>query len=182
MALEMGLDVHIMFNPSNHDWVLGFTIAQFLGAWFRGHPNVHCSDYSISERHRKYLRFGSNLIGLTHGDGAKEASLGDIMTVEARSHVAEAVHRYWYVHHYHHKIRKMLGVRPQDREKDHVGMTVIGSGIGAMEGDAVAVEYVRSPSATDGWHDRNGYLSRQAVEAFMHHPQDGQCNRFTVWF
>lgn len=44
------------------------------------------------------------------------------------------------------------------------------------------IEYVRSPSAPDGWHDRNGYLNRQAVEAFVHSPHDGQKKRFTEWF
>ena len=163
MALEQNLSVHVMFNPSNHDWVLGFTIAQFMKAWFHNHPNVNISDYAVSERHRKYFRFGNNLIGLTHGDGAKEADLAQIMMVEARPHIAESVHLYWYVHHYHHKIRKALGVRSQAREKDHIAMTVMQSGAGAMEGDNCQIEYVRSPSAADGWHDRNGYIGRQAV-------------------
>lgn len=182
LALKMQLPVTLIFNPSNHDWVLGFTIARVIQAWFHDHPNVHASKYGVSERHRKYIRFGRNLIGFTHGDGAKESDLGSIMTVEARPHMSEADKLYWYVHHYHHKIRKALGVRSQSREKDHTEMTVIQTGIGAMEGDNVMVEYVRSPSAPDGWHDRNGYLGRQAVEAFTHDPQDGQVDRFTVWF
>lgn len=183
MALRERLEVQVVFNPSNHDWVLGFTIAQFLRAWYRDHPNVDISEYGVSERHRKYVRFGSNLIGLTHGDGAREADLAQIMMVEARPHIAETRHLYWYVHHYHHKIRKALGVRPQSREKDHIAMTVLSGGnIGAMEGDNVIVEYVRSPSSPDGWHDRNGYIGRQAVEAFIHHPRDGQKMRVTEWF
>lgn len=182
MLLEMGLTVNVMFNPSNHDWVLGFSIAQVVQAWFGQHPNVTISDYGVSERHRKYLRFGRNLIGLTHGDGAKEADLGQIMLVEARSHMSEANLNYWYVHHFHHKIKKALGVRSMNREKDHIGMSVFMTGAGQMEGDNVHIEYVRSPSAPDGWHDRNGYLNRQAVEAFVHHPQDGQVLRFTEWF
>jgi hypothetical protein len=182
MALEMRLNVTILFNPSNHDWVLGFAIAQTIQAWFRGHPNVTASDYAVSERHRKYVRFGNSVMGFTHGDGAKESDLGQIMLVEARPHMSDARHLYWYVHHYHHKIRKALGVRSMMREKDHTAMTVMQAGAGAMEGDNVMVEYVRSPSAPDGWHDRNGYLGRQAVEAFLHHPQDGQTDRFTVWF
>lgn len=53
---------------------------------------------------------------------------------------------------------------------------------GSMEGDNCHIEYVRSPSAPDGWHDRNGYVGRQAVEAFVHCPFDGQDARFTEWF
>jgi hypothetical protein len=181
-ALAMGLPVQIIYVPSNHDWVLGFTIAQTLAAIYGQHTNVIVSDYAISERHRKYVRFGRNLMGFSHGDGAKESDLPQIMQREARKHAAECDHLYWYLHHFHHKIKKALGIRPQAREKDHIAMTVMRSGIGAMEGDNVQVEYVRSPSDPDGWHDRNGYIGRQAVEAFLHHPQDGQTNRFTVWF
>ncbi|MDK3075153.1 hypothetical protein QO034_18860 [Sedimentitalea sp. JM2-8] len=182
MALEMGLGVRVIFNPSNHDWVLGFTIAQFIRAWFHDHPNVDVSEYAVSERHRKYVRFGGNIMGFTHGDGAREVDLLPIMTSEVRPHMSEARHLYWYVHHYHHKIRKSLGVRSQSREKDHIGMTVIKSAAGSMEGDNCHIEYVRSPSAPDGWHDRNGYVGRQAVEAFVHCPFDGQDARFTEWF
>jgi len=181
-ALECSLSVQIVHVPSNHDWVLGYCIAETLAALFSEHPNVTATEYAISERHRKYVRFGKNLIGLTHGDGAKEGDLAQIMLQEARPHMAECLHRYWYVHHYHHKIKKALGIRPMAREKDHIAMTVIQGGAGAMEGDNVAVEYVRSPSPPDGWHDRNGYLNRQAVEAFIHCPERGQIRRLTEWF
>lgn len=182
MLLEMDLGVTIVFNPSNHDWVLGFTIAQSIQAVFREHPNVDVSDYAVSEMQRKYVRFGSSLLGFTHGGDSKQADLSQLMLREAQSHVAACPHLYWYMHHYHHKVRKAEGIRPFAREKDHIAMTVIGSGPGAMEGDNVNVEIVRSPSAPDGWHARNGYLNRQAVEAFLHHPLDGQIARFTAWY
>ena len=181
-ALRQELSIQIIFNPSNHDWILGYCIAQTVAARWKDHPNVTVTDYGVSEIHRKYVRFGLNIIGLSHGDGAKEGDLGQIMLQEARPHMAECLHRYWYLHHYHHKIKKALGIRSMSREKDHIGMTVIRSGAGAMEGDNVMVEYVRSPSAPDGWHNRNGYLNRQAVEAFVHHPTEGQTDRFTAWF
>ena len=181
-ALEMGLDVDILFCPSNHDWVLGFTIAQELAAWFHDHPNVTATEYNLSERHRKYFRFGSNLLMFTHGDGAKEADLPQIMLLEARQHIAECLHRYAYLHHFHHKIKKALGVRPMQREKDHIAMTVTCAGQGSQEGDNLQIEYVRSPSPPDGWHDRKGYLNRQAVEAFVHHAHDGRIRSLVEWF
>ena len=182
MLIEHELDVTIIFNPSNHDWVLGWTLAQTIQALFSGHAQVHTSDYNVSERHRKYFRYGTNLLGLTHADGAKEADLPALMVAEARQHVAECRNRYWYLHHFHHKMRRAVGVRSQDREKDHIGMTIMKCGMGAMEGDNIEIEYIRSPSPPDGWHDRNGYVNRQAVEAFVHHPYDGQISRLTEWF
>jgi hypothetical protein len=182
MALDMGLAVDLIFCPSNHDWVLGFTIAQELAAWFHGHPNFSATDYNISERHRKYYRFGGNLMVFTHADGAKEADLPQIMLVEARDHIADCPHRYAYLHHFHHRMRRALGVRPMQREKDHIAMTATGVGPGAQEGDNLDIVYVRSPSPPDGWHHRNGYLNRQAVEAFLHHPDEGRKVTLTEWF
>ena len=174
--------VDLIYCPSNHDWLMGWALANSIGTWFRDHPNVQSNEYSLSEMHRKYYRYENNLIGLTHGDGAKEADLYALMMTEARSHVSDAQHRYWYLHHFHHKIRKAQGVRPHDREKDHIGLTVIKSGMGAQVGDNVQIEYIRSPSPPDSWHDRNGYVNRQAVECFVHDPHEGQDARFTHWF
>jgi hypothetical protein len=174
--------VDLIYCPSNHDWMMGWALANSIGVWFRHHPNVAASEYNLSQAHRKYYRYERNLIGLTHGDGAKEADLYPLMMTEARSHVSDCVHRYWYLHHLHHKIRKAHGVRPHDREKDHIGLTVIKGGMGAQEGDNVQIEYVRSPSPPDAWHDRNGYVNRQAVECFIHDPHGGQYARFTEWF
>ncbi len=181
-ALEMGLAVDVIFCPSNHDWVLGFGIVQGLAAWFHDHPNFTATEYNISERHRKYYRFGKNLFVLTHADGAKEADLPQIMLVEARAHIADCPHRYGLLHHYHHRMKRGLGVRPMKREKDHIAMSVSWTGQGAQEGDNMDITYVRSPSPPDGWHDRNGYLNRQAVEAFIHHPHDGRTVSLTQWF
>ena len=174
--------VDLIYCPSNHDWVMGWALANSIGVWFRNHPNVTATGYNLSPAHRKYYRFENNLIGQTHGDGAKEADLYPLMMTEARSHISECPHRYWYLHHVHHKVRKAQGVRPHDREKDHIGLTMIKSGMGAQEGDNVQIEYVRSASPPDGWHDRNGYVNRQAVECFIHDPHDGQYARFTEWF
>jgi hypothetical protein len=182
MGLEMGLTVDVVHVPSNHDWTLGWTIAQAVGLLFQDHPNVGASAYSLSERNRKYYRFENNLVGLTHHDGAKESTLGDLMRTEARPHIGECSRLYWYLHHYHHKIRKASGVQPRDREKDHFDMTVLRTGAGEMAYDNIQLEVVRSPSPPDGWHDRNGYVNMQAVEAFIHHPFDGQILRKTEWF
>lgn len=175
-------EVDLIHCPSNHDWVLGWALSQCLGAWFKDHPNVNASEYALSERHRKYYRYGSNLIGLSHGDGAKEEKLYGLMVTEARNHIAECNHLYWILHHVHHKDRKRRGVDVFTTEKDHTGMTTHHFGSHSPEGSHINVEYVRSPSPPDGWHDRNGFVNRQAVEAFVFCASDGQKIRLTEWF
>lgn len=176
-------DVDLVHCMSNHDWIMGWTLSQTISSVLGDHPNVNATDYNMSEAHRKYYRFGSNLIGLTHGDGAKEEKLYGVMVKEARSHISECQNLYWLLHHVHHKVRKKRGDnRPYLTEKDHNGMSVNIMGEPNIEGDKLDIEYVRSPSPPDSWHDRQGYVNRQAVECFIYHPYDGQNTRFTEWF
>ncbi len=176
-------DVDLVHCMSNHDWTHGWALSQTIGAYFENHPHVHSTEYGLSEAHRKYYRFEENLFGLTHGDGAKEEKLYGLMVKEARQHISDTKNLYWLLHHVHHKVRKSRnGEQPYTREKDHNGMTAIMTGQTRQEGESLDIEYVRSPSAPDGWHDRNGYVNRQGVECFIYHPYDGQKSRFTEWF
>ena len=146
-------DVHFTFNPSNHDYISGFMLAQTIESHFRNCNNI-TFDCSIS--HRKYFTYGNNLIGTTHGDGAKVNDLGALMAHESKDWT-KCNNRYFYVHHQHHKW-----------SKDLIGVTV---------------ECLRSPSVSDSWHHRNGYTgSVEAVEAFIHHKQYGQIARLTHIF
>lgn len=164
MAMQIDIDVietlrliapvHVQYDPSNHDYTNGFFLAQSLQAWFRNCENV---TFNISPSHRKYFQYGENLIGTTHGDGAKFQDLPLLMAQEASKEWADSKHRYFYIHHIHHKTSKDFG--------------------------SVCVESLRSPSGTDSWHHRNGYQhSPKAIEGFVHHPKFGQIARLTHIF
>ncbi len=149
-------DIHFVFNPSNHDYQSGFFLADVIQSWFRNSSNI---TFDCSIAHRKYYQYGENLIGSTHGDGAKSQDLPMLMAVEAKDMWAVTNHKYVYSHHLHHKI-----------SKDYVG--------------GVTVESLRSPSGTDSWHHRNGYGvgGVKAVEGFIHHKQYGQVARLSHIF
>lgn len=175
--------VSLLYCPSNHDWFAGFALARAIRAWYRDCPEVSATEYNTSPRHRKYFRFNGNLLGFTHADGAKEADLPALMMDEVPQHLGAARRRYWYLHHLHHKIGKRgSGSLRRQTEKDLIGMTVMQDDAGLDETTVPQIEYVRSPSPPDGWHDRNGYVNRQAVEVFLHDPHAGQVARFTEWF
>lgn len=145
--------VYVQYDPSNHDYTNGFFLAQTIEAWFRNCDSV---EFNVTPSHRKYYEYGSNLIGTTHGDGAKEQDLPLLMAHESQSW-NKCKHRYFYIHHIHHK-----------KSKDYM---------------SVNVEALRSPSGTDSWHHRNGYQhSPKAIEAFVHHPVHGQVARITHIF
>ena len=96
-------DVHFVFNPSNHDYTNGFFLADVIQTYFRKCKNI---SFDCSIAHRKYSMYGNSLIGTTHGDGAKQADLGQLMSVEAKEFWADSEHRYFYTHHIHHKTAK----------------------------------------------------------------------------
>lgn len=169
-------DVTLIFCPSNHDKVLGFGITDSLYSWYRKDPNVTISNYGKSMRHRKYIRYGNNLIGVTHGDGAKNKDLPSLMQYEAREDWALTKFSYWYVHHFHHKYRL---VNTTEIEKDYAGVTVL-SNYGAIDPiKNTSVECIRSPSEPDAWHSQFGYVNHTAIEGFLHHPIFGQVARIT---
>jgi hypothetical protein len=176
--------VHVVFCPSNHDYQSGWMLADTIFSWFRNNPNVEFGDrqLNLSIAPRKYIEYGDNLIGFTHGDTAKEKDLVTLMQHEARASWGRTKHSYLYVHHFHHKIRSVYGNDSQKLEKDLIGFTVINTARPVNSENNTYVEYVRSPSAPDSWHSRQGHVARQAVEAFIHHPEHGQVARFTSFF
>lgn len=175
-------DTDLIHCMSNHDWRSGWALSQTIAAAMRGHKSVRATEYNMSERHRKYYGFERNGFLLSHGDGTKEEKLYGHFASEARPYMSQWTHLYAYLHHVHHKVNKKRGVDVFQSEKDHNGMTAVIRGGNRPEGEHLNIEYVRSPSPPDGWHDRNGYTNRQGVEVFLHHPYDGQFGRFTEWF
>ena len=155
LELLLGVaDVHFTFNPSNHDYTNGFFLAQVIETYFKDCKNI---TFDTSIAHRKGFKYFNNLIGTTHGDGAKQMDLPLLMAVEFPIEWSQTKHRYIYTHHVHHKT-----------SKDYAGITI---------------ESLRSPSGTDSWHHRNGYQhAPKAVEAFLHCKINGQIARITHIF
>lgn len=147
-------DVHFVFNPSNHDYTHGFFLADTIKTHFRQATNI---TFDCSLSHRKAFRYGENLIGTTHGDGAKHGDLPLLLATEFPMDWSLTKHRYVYMHHVHHKM-----------SKDYQGVTV---------------ESLRSASGTDSWHHRNGYqYAPKAIEGFLHHKKHGQIARLSHIF
>jgi hypothetical protein len=146
-------DIHFVFNPSNHDYFSGFFLADVIKTYYKDCSNI---TFDCSIAHRKYFTYGQNLIGTAHGDGGKMSDLPLTMAHESKDW-SNCKHKYFYVHHYHHKI-----------SKDYMG---------------VNVEALRSPSGTDSWHSRNQYhFAPKAIEGFLHSKEHGQIARITHLF
>jgi hypothetical protein len=146
-------DVEVVYNPSNHDYTHGFFLMQLIEAHF----SKSSIRFNVDLKHRKAFKYGSNLIGTTHGDGAKIENLPLLLATEFPILWSETKHRYIYSHHIHHKT-----------SKDFIGVTF---------------ETLRSPSGSDSWHSKMGYTGvPRAVEGYVHHKEFGQIARLTHIF
>ena len=152
--------VDVIHCMSNHDYQSGFHLAHALKSWFRKDKRI---TFDVGVAHRKYYQYGTNLIGLEHGDGAKMDNLPLLMAQEKPEMWSSTKYRYWYLHHLHHKVKHKW----RDA-KDFIGVTV---------------EYMRSPSGTDSWHNRKGFSGiLKAVEGFVHERNSGQVARLVHYF
>jgi hypothetical protein len=146
-------DVEVVYNPSNHDLTHGFFLMQLIEAHFANST----INFNVNLLHRKAFKYGNNLIGTTHGDGAKIEHLPLLLATEFPILWSETKHRYIYSHHVHHKT-----------SKDFIGVTF---------------ETLRSPSGSDSWHQKMGYTGvPRAVEGYVHHKEFGQIARLTHIF
>jgi hypothetical protein len=153
-TLSQLADVHCVFNPSNHDFMSGFFLAQCVEAWFSKCGNI---TFDCTMRNRKIYKYHDNLLGFTHGDGAKETDLPLLLATEFPVEWAESKFRKIYKHHLHHK-----------NEKDYIGVTV---------------QTVRTTSGADGWHHKSGYQhAPKAMECFLHGKGKGQYASFSHYF
>lgn len=172
-------DVKLVFCPSNHDYTHGYMLADSIISWFNKNKNV--SSFATMA-HRKYVKYGQNMIGLTHGDGAKNEDLPNLMLMETRGQPFKF--GYFITHHGHRKDRrvKILGDKKMSQLEKDSFVTLLDTGVNYDPTNSITVEMVRTPSAPDGWHDRNGYVNMQAMEAFVFHESMGQVARLTHYY
>lgn len=138
--------VRVIWVPGNHDRLSSYHLAREIAAFFRNDPRVQVD---CGPGVRKYVRYGCNLIGYTHGDRIKHANLPLIMATERKDDWAATTHREWHVGHLH--TSRSLVTTDCDEHK------------------GVKVRVVSSLSGTDAWHFENGFVgNRKAAEAFVY--------------
>lgn len=143
--------VRVFVVPGNHDPTLGHVLAMLLHEFYANDPRVIVD---VTPRVRKYLQFGKNLIGITHGDRQKRAMLPGIMAEEKAKEWGQVVHKFWWLGHIHHLVREDIG--------------------------RVQMEHLRTAANQDAWHSEQGYLSIQDARCVVLHREFGEWERHTV--
>lgn len=146
-ALRRHERVIVRILPGNHDEHASVAVAYFLAAWYRNEPRV---TVDTDPSQFWWRRFGSVLLGATHGHTVKIAKMPGIMA--HRRAVDWGATKFRYVHgfHLHHTEKK------------------------STEGDGVVTEIHQAPIPQDAWHYGSGYLSGRSVKAITYHADLGE--------
>jgi len=143
--------VTLAWVPGNHDWSTSWTLARCLACVYESCDRVTVDTGAAP---RKYLRWGTNLVGFTHGNEEKHSSLPTIMATERPEDWAATTDHEWHLGHWH--VRRATTTTPVDTH------------------DGVTVRILPSLCGRDAWHHRKGYLgTTKAAEAYLWHREQG---------
>jgi len=150
--------VKIVMIAGNHDEQRTFYLGEVLEARYCKEKHITVDN---TARKRKYVHFGKNLIGFTHGYWEKLAKLPSIMPIEEPDKWAASLHREFHLGDKHHK--KDLLHRTEDM-------------------DGVTIRILRSLSGTDTWHFDKGFIGApRSAEGFLWDKADGVVAQFQAF-
>lgn len=148
--------VDVVIVPGNHARLQEGMLSEIMRAWYRKEERVVIHD---SPAPRKYIQWGTTLLGFTHGDGPSAKELPLIMATEVPELWADTTHRAWSIGHLHQRRRNKFG--------------------SVEEIKGVEVRMSPSLAGTDAWHSEMGYIGNlRAAEAYCHDTKQGEIARF----
>ena len=150
-ALEKHNTVRVICEIGNHDDHSAITLATCLSLYYQRDERVEI-DTSPAPFH--WHRFGANLIGVTHGSGAKPGQLPGIMATDRAKDWGDTRHRYWYTGHVHHH-----------KAQDFPGCVV---------------ESFRALAPADAWAHSMGYRASRDMRCDVLHRERGRINRHII--
>jgi len=152
-ALRNNDRVIVRVLQGNHDEHTSVAIGYFLLAWYRNEPRVTVDvDASLFFWHR----FGSVMLGATHGHTVKLKDMASIMAHRRAEDWGATKFRYVHGFHIHHASKFQT------------------------EGNGVIMESHQAPIPQDAWHYGAGFLSGRSVQTITYHREFGEVSRVRV--
>lgn len=145
--------VTVRILPGNHDEYSSVAIAYFLLAWYRNEPRV---TVDVDPSLFFWFRWGSVLLGSTHGHTVKAAQMPSIMAHRRAEDWGVTRFRYVHTFHLHHSAKT------------------------ATEGNGVICEIHQAPIPQDAWHFGSGFLSGRSLQTITYHKNFGEISRSRV--
>lgn len=152
-ALVRHQTVTVRILPGNHDEHSAVAVAYFLLAWYRNEPRV---TVDVSPSLYFWHRFGSVMLGATHGHTVPIKKMPAIMAHRRAEDWGATRFRYIHGFHLHHS------------EKT------------ASEGEGVVTEIHQAPIPLDAWSYGSGFLSGRSLQAISYHRSYGEVSRVRV--
>jgi len=152
-ALRRNRKVVVRILQGNHDEHTAVAIGYFLLAWYRNEPRVTVDvDASLFW----WYRFGSVMLGATHGHTVKLKDMASIMAHRRAEDWGATKFRYVHGFHIHHASKFQT------------------------EGNGVIMESHQAPIPQDAWHFGAGFLSGRSVQTITYHRAFGEVSRVRV--
>lgn len=136
--------VEVLIVPGNHDTERSFYLGETLACWYHRDKEVEINNAPTT---RKYVLWGSVLLGFTHGNEEAEKNLLGIFATERPELWGKSVYREAHLGHWHHRKERVF--QPVSEE---VGFRV---------------RYLSSLSAADAWHTTKGYAALRCAQMFL---------------
>jgi hypothetical protein len=151
--------VDVVLVQGNHDKHASYHICYALKQFYRHNKRV---TVDAEWRKRKYITYGTNLLGFAHGDSVRDkwTRFPTLMATEKPQEWAQTTHREFHLGHVHSRAKKEF--------------------LPVAEHEGVIVRTLPSLSATDPWHYEHGYTSRRAAESYLYSKTDGYVGHFSV--
>ena len=135
--------IHITYVPGNHDELLGYTILRTLQAMYGNNKRFN---FDITQRSRKYIVVGKNLIGYTHGKMDKNR-INQWLYTEAKQHISFVDRIEVHAGHLHHEVTEDV--------------------------NGVVVRYLPTIAGKSIWEFNKGYNSYRNLLSFIWDTENG---------
>lgn len=143
--------VEVPIISGNHDFQRSYYLGEVLEAWYHNNKQVTINNSPMA---RKYVHYGNNLIGFTHGNEEKISDLPLIMAREQAKIWGQTKFQEWHIGHTHKK-----------KKLDYLAGDTF---------NGVSVKVLASLTSPDAWHYRKGYVKGiRAAESFLWHYING---------
>ncbi len=144
LTAEFEAPIEVFYIPGNHDQVSSYSAILYLSAWYKSDDHVLIN---TSPQTRKYIEYGQNLLGFTHGDKEKSRIFG-LMQAEAPAAWGRTRYHEFLCGHFHHEHTK--------------------------ENHGVKVKYLPSLVGTDSYHFEHGFVGSSPMHtSLIYHHQYG---------
>ena len=144
-------EIEVVFLPGNHDPDAAICLTVALSLFYSATPRITVhQEPGIAW----YYRFGSVLLGATHGHTMKPDRMAMMLATDRAEDWGQTKHRSFFFGHIHHETAREVG--------------------------PVRVESFSSPAARDAFNAGGGYRAGRALSAITYHRQDGEIGRHRV--